>query len=80
VYDVNPRKRLYTPIADKYQFDHLEQVDEVFQEEGLSTTFCDDPASSLDVLVANVNNLTFLERRIHSVRRKVTSRPLPKRG
>jgi hypothetical protein len=33
VYNVNPRERLYTPGEDEYQFGHLEQVDEVFQEE-----------------------------------------------
>jgi hypothetical protein len=32
VYNVNPRGRLYTPSKDEYQFDNLEQVDEVFQE------------------------------------------------
>jgi hypothetical protein len=32
VYNVNPRERLYTPSEDEYQFEHLEQVDEVFQE------------------------------------------------
>jgi hypothetical protein len=39
VYNVNSHERLYTPSEDEYQFGHLEQVDEVFQEEELSTSF-----------------------------------------
>jgi hypothetical protein len=39
VYDVNSHERLYTPGADEYKFEHLEQVDEVFQEEDLPATF-----------------------------------------
>jgi hypothetical protein len=39
VYNVNSHERLYTPGEDEYQFGHLEQVDEVFQEEELSTSF-----------------------------------------
>jgi hypothetical protein len=39
VYNVNPHERLYTPGEDEYQFEHLEQVDEVFQEEDLPTSF-----------------------------------------
>jgi hypothetical protein len=79
VYNVNPRERLYTPGEDKYQFGHLEQVDEVFQEEELPPSFHIDPAPTLDSLVA-VNDLTFLERRRRQpVRRKVTLRPLHRR-
>jgi hypothetical protein len=32
-------ERLYTPGEDEYQIGHLEQVDEVFQEEELPTSF-----------------------------------------
>jgi hypothetical protein len=56
---------------------HLEQVDEVFQEEELPTSFHIDPAPALDSLVADINDLTFPERRRRQpVRRKVTWRPL----
>lgn len=80
VYNVNPRERLYTPGEDEYQFGHLEQVDEVFQEEELPTSFHIDPAPALDSLVADVNDLTFPERRRRQpVRRKVTWRPLHRR-
>jgi hypothetical protein len=63
VYNVNPRERLYTPGEDEYQIGHLEHVDEVFQEEELTTSFHIDPAPALDSLVADVNDLTFSERR-----------------
>jgi hypothetical protein len=73
VYNVNLRERLYTPGEDEYRFVHLEQVDEVFQEEDLSTTFCIGSALALDSLVADINDLTCPEtRRIQYVRRKVT--------
>jgi hypothetical protein len=57
VYNVNPRERLYTPGDDEYQIGHHEQVDEVFQEEELPTSFHIDPAPALDSLVADVNKL-----------------------
>jgi hypothetical protein len=45
----------------------------VFQEEQLPTSFHIDPAPALDSLVADVNDLTFPERRRRQpVRRKVT--------
>jgi hypothetical protein len=45
----------------------------VFQEEELPTSFLIDPASALDLLVADINELTFPEtRRRQPVRRKVT--------
>jgi hypothetical protein len=76
---VQCNERLYTPGEDEYQFGHLEQVDEVFQEE-LPTSFHIDPAPALDSLVADVNDLTFPERRRRQpVRRKVTWRPMHRR-
>jgi hypothetical protein len=81
VYNVNPHERLYTPGEDEYQFEHLEQVDQVFQEEDLPTSFHIDPALGLDSLVADINDLTFPERRRRQpTRRKVTWRPLHRRG
>jgi hypothetical protein len=78
--NVNPRECLYTHGEDEYQIGHLEQVDEVFQEEELPTSFHIDPAPALDLLVADVNDLTFPERRRRQpVRRKVTWRPLDRR-
>jgi hypothetical protein len=74
----------YTSHAeDEYQFEHLEQADEVFQEKDLWTSFHIDPAPALDslVVVVDINDLTFLERRRREpVRRKVTWRPLHRRG
>jgi hypothetical protein len=73
VYNVNPHERLYTPGEDEYQFGHLEQVDEVFQEEDLPTSFHIDPTPALDSLVGDINNLTFPKRRRGQlVRRRVT--------
>ena len=57
-----PHEYLYTPSEDVYRFEHLEQVYEVFQED-LLTTFHIGPTPALDSLVANINDLTFLERR-----------------
>jgi hypothetical protein len=52
----------------------------VFQEEKLPTSFHIDLAPALDSLVADVIDLTFLERRRgQPVRRKVTWRPLHRR-
>jgi hypothetical protein len=80
VYNVNSRERLYTPGEDEYQFGHLEQADEVFQEEELSTSFYIDPTPALDSLVPDINDLTFPERQSRQpVRIKVTWRPLHKR-
>jgi hypothetical protein len=79
VYNVNPREHLYTPGEYEYQFEHLEQVDEVFQEEDLPTSFHIDPAPTLDSLVADINDLPFPERRRQPIRRKVTWRPLHSR-
>jgi hypothetical protein len=81
VYNANPRECLYTPGEDEYRFVYLEQVDEVFQEEDLPTTFRIDSALALDSLVADINDSTFPEtRRRQYVRRKVTWRPLIRRG
>jgi hypothetical protein len=35
VYNVNPHECLYISAEDEYQFEHLEQADEVFQEKDL---------------------------------------------
>jgi hypothetical protein len=80
VYNVNPHERLYAPSENEYQFEHLEQVDEVFQEEDLPSSFRINPALTLDSLVAYINDLTFPERRRRQpARRKVTWRPLHRR-
>jgi hypothetical protein len=62
VYNVNPREHLCTPGEDEYQFEHLEQVDEVFQED-LPTSFHIDLTPALDSLLADINDLTFPERK-----------------
>jgi hypothetical protein len=81
VYNVSPCERLYTLGKDEYQFEHLEQIDEVFQEEDLPTSFHIDPAPALDSLVVDINDLTLLERRRRQPsRRKDKWRPLHIRG
>ena len=80
MYNVNPSRCLYTLGEDEYQFEHLEQVGEVFQEEDLPTSFHFDHTPTFDSLVVDINDLTFPERRRRqSVRRKVTWRPLHRR-
>ncbi len=42
VYKVNPCERLYTPTDFAYHFND-EQVDEIYQEEELTTSFVIEP-------------------------------------
>jgi hypothetical protein len=39
MYDDNPCECLYTLGEDEYQFEHLDQVDEVFQEKRFANIF-----------------------------------------
>jgi hypothetical protein len=49
VYKVNPLEWLYTPTDIAYHFDD-EQVDEIYQEEELSTSFVIEPNVARDSL------------------------------
>jgi hypothetical protein len=59
VYKVNPREWLQTPTNVVYHFDD-EQVDEIFQEEELSTSFVIKPSAALDSLVGDGADVTVL--------------------
>jgi hypothetical protein len=59
VYKVNPREWLQTPTNVVYHFDD-EQVDEIFQEEELSTSFVIKPSAVLDSLVGDGADVTVL--------------------
>jgi hypothetical protein len=59
VYKVNPREWLQTPTNVVYHFDD-EQVDEIFQEEELSTSFVIKPSAALDSLVGDGVDVTVL--------------------
>jgi hypothetical protein len=62
VYKVNPRERLYAPTDVAYHFDDG-QVDEIYQEEELSTTFVIKPGPALDSLVGDGADVTVLLKR-----------------
>jgi hypothetical protein len=49
---VNPCEWLYTPINSAYHFD-VEQVDEIYQEDELPTSFVVEPSATLDSLVGD---------------------------
>jgi hypothetical protein len=61
VYKVNPRERLYTPTDVAYHFDD-EQVDEIYQEEELPTSFVIEPDATLNSLVGDGVNVTILHK------------------
>jgi hypothetical protein len=62
VYKVNPHERLYTTIDVAYHFDD-EQVDEIYQEEELPTSFVVEPGAALDSLVGDGANVTVLQKK-----------------
>jgi hypothetical protein len=61
VYKVNPRERLYTPTDVAYHFDD-EQVDEIYQEEELPSSFVIEPDATLNSLVGDGVNVTILHK------------------
>jgi hypothetical protein len=61
VYKVNPREWLYTPIDAAYHFDD-EQVDEIYQEEELPTSFVVEPYAALECLVVDGADVTVLQK------------------
>jgi hypothetical protein len=58
---MNPRERLYTPTNSVYHFDD-EQVDEIYQEEELSTSFVVEPGAALDFLVGDGADVIILQK------------------
>jgi hypothetical protein len=61
VYRVNPLEQLYTPIDAAYHFDD-EQVDEIYQEEELPTSFVVEPGVALDSLVGDGDDVSVLQK------------------
>jgi hypothetical protein len=61
VYKVNPREWLYTLTDAAYHFDD-EQVDEIYQEEELPTSFLVEPREALDSLVRDGADASVLHK------------------
>jgi hypothetical protein len=61
VYKVNSREQLYTPTDVAYHFDD-EQVDEIYQQEELTTSFVIEPGAALDSLVVDGTDVTVLQK------------------
>jgi hypothetical protein len=61
VYKVNPHERLHTLTNATYHFDD-EQVDEIYQEEELPTSFVIEPDAALDSLVGDGVDVTVLQK------------------
>jgi hypothetical protein len=61
VYKLNPREWLYTPTNSAYHFND-EQVDEIYQEEKLPTSFVIEPGVALDSLVGDGADVTILQK------------------
>jgi kynurenine formamidase len=61
VYKLNLREQLYTHIDATYHFDD-EYVDEIYQEEELSTYFVVEPGAALDSLDGEGVDVTVLRK------------------
>jgi hypothetical protein len=61
VYKVNPCEQLHTPTKDAYHFDD-EQVDEIYQEEELPTSFVTEPSVALNSLLGDGVDATILQK------------------
>jgi hypothetical protein len=61
VYKVNPREWLYTTTDAAYHFIN-EQVDEIYQEEELPTTFVVELGAALDSLVGDGADVTIVQK------------------
>jgi hypothetical protein len=61
VYKVKPHERLSTPTDAAYHFDD-EQVDEIYQEEELPTSFIIEPSATLNSLVEDGADVTILQK------------------
>jgi hypothetical protein len=61
VYKVNPRERLHTLANIAFHIDDR-QIDEVYQEEELPTTFVVEPGVTLDSLVEDGDDVPILQK------------------
>jgi hypothetical protein len=62
VYKVNPHEQLQNPTDLDYHLDD-EEVDQIYQEEELSTSFVIEPSVALNSLVGDGADVTVLQKR-----------------
>jgi hypothetical protein len=69
---VNPQEWLHTPGDSGYHENQLaaREVDKVYQDDELSYSFNIDPYSTLNSLLSDANDVTVLEQRKQSLRKK----------
>jgi hypothetical protein len=72
VYKVNPRERLHTPGDAGYHENHVQagEVDEVYQDDDMPSSFNIDPNSALESLLGDANDVTVLEEKEQQIRKK----------
>jgi hypothetical protein len=72
VYRVNPRERLHTPNDSGYHENQVPtgEVDEVYQDDELPCSFNIDPELALNSLLGDANDVTVLEHRKQTLRKK----------
>jgi len=70
VHKVNPRECLYTPRQVGYYSQFDDEVDEVFQEEELPTSFVIEPGVKLNFLVGDSEDINFPNKRKRNHLRK----------
>jgi hypothetical protein len=72
VYRVNPRERPHTPDDSGYHENQVSagEVDEVYQDDELSCSFNIDPELVLNSLLGDANDVTVLEQRKKTLRKK----------
>jgi hypothetical protein len=72
VYRVNPRERLHTPDYSGYHENQVPagEVDEVYQDDELPCSFNIDPELALNSLLSDANDVTVLEQRKQTLRKK----------
>jgi hypothetical protein len=69
---VNPRERLHTPNDSGYHENQVPagEVDEVYQDDELPCSFNIDPELALNSLLGDANDVTVLEHRKQTLRKK----------
>jgi hypothetical protein len=72
VYRVNPRERLHIPDDSGYHENQVPagEVDEVYQDDELLSSFNIDPYSALNSLLGDANDVTVPEQRKQTLRNK----------
>jgi hypothetical protein len=73
VYRVNPREWLHVPDDSSYHENQVpaREVDVVYQDDELSSSFNIDPDSAINSLLGDANDVTFLEQRKQTLRKKM---------